>query len=212
MFSQTEELPDSYADCGVMVQVDSPGNALFTASDESCGNVEPDGADTECVNACSTVDNTAGSFRLPGSFLQYGLLRISWSSGPASARIPVDTDLSAYTWLQLDIAQDSSDPLNGESDQSLTVTLTDGGGRSASVDVPAGTPALQWQAGELLERPAWDDPESVEYSYSTFTPLGSLRLSLDSFGEVDLSDIVSVELSFSGQSGSIMLREIQAAR
>lgn len=212
VFSQTEELPDSYADCGVMVQVDSPGNALFTASDESCGNVEPDGADTECVNACSTVDNTAGSFRLPGSFLQYGLLRISWSSGPASARIPVDTDLSAYTWLQLDIAQDSSDPLNGESDQSLTVTLTDGGGRSASVDVPAGTPALQWQAGELLERPAWDDPESVEYSYSTFTPLGSLRLSLDSFGEVDLSDIVSVELSFSGQSGSIMLREIQAAR
>ena len=212
VFSQTEELPDSYADCGVMVQVDSPGKVLFTASDESCGNVEPDGADTECVNACSTVENTAGSFRLPGSFLQYELLRISWSSGPASARIPVDTDLSAYTWLQLDIAQDSSDPLNGESDQSLTVTLTDGGGRSASVDVPAGTPALQWQAGELLERPAWDDPESVEYSYSTFTPLGSLRLPLDSFGEVDLSDIVSVELSFSGQSGSIMLREIQAAR
>lgn len=211
VFSQSVDFPDSYGGCGVMVRVDSPGKALFTASAESCANVEPRGTDTECVNACSTLDNTAGSFRLPGSFLQYELLRICWRSGQASARIAVDADLSEYTWLQLDIAQDSSDPLNGESDQSLTVTLTDGDGSSASVDVPAGTPALQWQAGELLEIPAWDDPESVEYSYSTFTPLGSLRLPLDSFGEVDLSDIVSVELSFSGQSGSIMLREIQAA-
>lgn len=211
VFSQTVDFPDSYAGCGVMVQVDSRGKTLFLASPETSADLQSDGAETEYVNACSTVDNTAGSFRLPGSFLQYDLLRISWSAGPASARIPVDADLSAYACLQLDIAQDSSDLLNGESDQSLTVTLTDGDGRSASVDVPAGTPALQWQAGELLERPAWDDPESVEYSYSTFTPLGSLRLPLDSFGEVDLSDIVSVELGFSGQSGSIMLREIKAA-
>lgn len=46
--------------------------------------------------------------------------------------------------------------------------------------------------------------------YSTFTPLGTLRLDMAAFSGVDLGEITQVKLTFDQPSGSIMLREIQA--
>lgn len=46
--------------------------------------------------------------------------------------------------------------------------------------------------------------------YSTFTPLGTLRLDTAAFSGVDLGEITQVKLTFDQPSGSIMLREIQS--
>lgn len=64
-------------------------------------------------------------------------------------------------------------------------------------DIPAGIIISQYGGTELLR-------------YSTFTPLGTLRLDLRAFAGVDLSALQEITLTFDQPAGSIMLREIEA--
>ena len=80
----------------------------------------------------------------------------------------------------------------------------------ASVQVKAGTPALTWQEGEVETIPVAGQEDLLQYS--TFTPLGTVRLDPDAFSGVDLEQITQVTLSFDQPSGSIMLREIQSVQ
>ena len=162
------------------------------------------------MNACSTLDHTAGSFRIPGSFLQYDLTRLHWDSAGSTATIPVSADLKDASYLQMDLAQDSGDTRNRQQDQSLTVTLRDSEGREASVQVKAGTPALTWQEGTVETIPVAGQEDLLQYS--TFTPLGTVRLDMEAFSGVDLGKITQVTLTFDQSSGSIMLREIQTVK
>lgn len=196
----------SFAGCDILVRTDSAGQTLYSAAQPT--DLETLQASAEPVVAASTLDNTAGAFRLPGSFQHYDLTRIRWEQAGASVSIPVQADLSGSSCLQLDLAQDSSDPLNGQTAQSLTVTLRDAAGHSYEFSVPADTPALAWQEGEIEHIPLWDDEELLQYS--TFTPLGSVVLDLTACQDVDLSRIQEIVLTFDRPSGSLMLREIQA--
>ena len=47
------------------------------------------------------------------------LLLFEWEQPGSRVHIPVEADLSGSTMLQLDLAQDSSDPLNRQEDQSV---------------------------------------------------------------------------------------------
>lgn len=180
-----------------------------TTADSAAG-LKTDHAAAEAVNACSTLDHTAGSFRIPGSFLHYDLTRLRWDSAGASVTIPVSANLKQASYLQLDLAQDSGDARNRRQDQSLTVTVQDAAGQKASVQVKAGTPALTWQEGEVKTIPVSGQDDLLQYS--TFTPLGTVRLDLDAFSGVNLEQITQVTLSFDQPSGSIMLREIQSVQ
>ena len=162
----------------------------------------------KAVNACSTLDHTAGSFRIPGSFLHYDLTRLGWEGADASVTIPVTADLEQAAYLQLDLAQDSGDARNRRQDQSLTVTLRDAAGKEASVQASVGTPTLTWQEGTVESIPVSGREDLLQYS--TFTPLGTLRLDTAAFSGVDLGEITQVKLTFDQPSGSIMLREIQS--
>ena len=122
--------------------------------------------------------------------------------------IPVSADLGEAGMLQLDLTQDSSDPLNHQKDQSVRVILTDADGKEAAVEIPAGTPALSWQEGETETYPGIGETELSQYS--TFTPLGTLRIELSAFQGVDLTHITGITLEFPQDSGSVMLREIEA--
>ena len=73
--------------------------------------------------------------------------------------------------------------------------------------VEAGTPALTWQEGTVETIPVTGQEDLLQYS--TFTPLGTLRLDTGAFTGVDLGQITQVTLTFDQPSGSIMLREIQ---
>lgn len=135
-------LEGMYGDFPVMLRVDAGGTVLHQASGDSVKALETSGVAAEAENACSTLDHTAEAFRIPGSFLRYDLTRLSWDSAAASVRIPVSADLRQAAYLRMDLAQDSGDQRNRRTDQSLTVTLRDAGGREASVKAEAGTPAL----------------------------------------------------------------------
>ena len=203
-------LEGMYGDFPVMLRVDAGGTVLYQASGDSVRALETSGVAAEAENACSTLDHTAEAFRIPGSFLRYDLTRLSWDSAAASVRIPVSADLRQAAYLQMDLAQDSGDQRNRRTDQSLTVTLRDAGGREASVKAEAGTPALAWQEGTVERIPVagWKDL----LQYSTFTPLGTLRLDTAAFSGVDLGRITQITLTFDQPSGSIMLREIQTVK
>ena len=203
-----DAMPEQYDGYPVMARVDAGGQVLYQAGPDAANSLTTDGVTAEAVNACSTLDHTAGSFRIPGSFLHYDLTRLDWEDAGASVTIPVEADLEQAAYLQLDLAQDSGDARNRQQDQSLTVTLRDAAGKEASMQVPAGTPALTWQEGTVESIPVAGQEDLLQYS--TFTPLGTLRLDTASFSSVDLREITQVKLTFDQPSGSIMLREIQA--
>lgn len=203
-------LEGMYGDFPVMLRVDAGGTVLYQASGDSVRALETSGVAAEAENACSTLDHTAEAFRIPGSFLRYDLTRLSWDSAAASVRIPVSADLRQAACLQMDLAQDSGDQRNRRTDQSLTVTLRDAGGREASVKAEAGTPALAWQEGTVERIPVAGREDLLQYS--TFTPLGTLRLDTAAFSGVDLGRITQITLTFDQPSGSIMLREIQTVK
>lgn len=203
-------LEGMYGDFPVMLRVDAGGTVLYQASGDSVKALETSGVAAEAENACSTLDHTAEAFRIPGSFLRYDLTRLSWDSAAASVRIPVSADLRQAAYLQMDLAQDSGDQRNRRTDQSLTVTLRDAGGREASVKAEAGTPALAWQEGTVERIPVAGREDLLQYS--TFTPLGTLRLDTAAFSGVDLGRITQITLTFDQPSGSIMLREIQTVK
>ena len=203
-------LPGQYAGCSVVARVDTAGTLLYRASEESGEILAGDGVTAEAVNACSTLDHTAGAFRLPGSFLHYDLTRLSWEQSGACVTIPVSANLEEESYLQMDIAQDSSDQRNHQKDQSLTVTLRDMQGREASVQVKAGDKALAWQEGNVESIPVAGQEDLLQYS--TFTPLGTLRLDMEAFSGVDLKKVTQITLTFDQPSGSMMLREIQTVK
>lgn len=203
-------LEGMYGDFPVMLRVDAGGTVLYQASGDSVKALETSGVAAEAENACSTLDHTAEAFRIPGSFLRYDLTRLSWDSAAASVRIPVSADLRQAVYLQMDLAQDSGDQRNRRTDQSLTVTLRDAGGREASVKAEAGTPALAWQEGTVERIPVAGREDLLQYS--TFTPLGTLRLDTAAFSGVDLGRITQITLTFDQPSGSTMLWEIQTVK
>ena len=207
-FAGQTELPESYGGCEVLIRVDEESQVLFQAGQETKPDLAAEGVQAEWVNASSTVDNTAGAFRLPGGFTTYDLLRLQWEQPGAAVSIPVSADLGEAGMLQLDLTQDSSDPLNHQKDQSVRVILTDADGKEAAVEIPAGTPALSWQEGETETYPGIGETELSQYS--TFTPLGTLRIELSAFQGVDLTHITGITLEFPQDSGSVMLREIEA--
>lgn len=200
-------LPEQYAGYPIMARVDVDGDVLYRAAVDSVENLQTTDAVVEAVNACSTLDHTAGSFRIPGSFMQYDLTRIRWEKAGATVTIPVSADLRQASYLQMDLAQDSGDERNRQQDQSMSVTLRDAKGREASMKISAGTPALTWQEGTVESIPVTGQDSFLQYS--TFTPLGSVRLNPEDFNGVDLGQITQIVLTFDQPSGSIMLREVQ---
>lgn len=201
-------LPEQYAGYPIMARVDAGGDVLYRAAVGSVANLQTTDAVAEGVNACSTLDHTAGSFRIPGSFMQYDLTRIRWEKAGSTVTIPVSADLRQASYLQMDLAQDSGDERNRQQDQIMSVTLRDAKGREASMKVAAGTPALTWQEGTVESIPVTGEDSFLQYS--TFTPLGSVRLNPEDFNGVDLGQITQIVLTFDQPSGSIMLREVQS--
>lgn len=183
-------LPEQYAGYPIMARVDAGGDVLYRAAVDSVENLKTTDAVVEAVNACSTLDHTAGSFRIPGSFMQYDLTRIRWEKAGSTVTVPVSADLRQASYLQMVLAQDSGDERNRQQDQSMSVTLRDAKGRESSMKISAGTPALTWQEGTVESIPVTGEDSFLQYS--TFTPLGSVRLNPEDFNGVDLGQITQI--------------------
>ena len=206
--AEKTDLPDTLYGRDVVALVYDGGKTLYSAQTDATAQVTTAGAEVEAVSVSYTPDSTAGTFNLPGSFLNYGLLRVSWEQPEASVTIPVSGISAKDTALRLDLAVDSSDARVKGQDVSMTVTVRDSAGKEASVTYPAGTAPLRYQPGTIRTYDNWDGTKTT--FYSTFTPLGSLRLDLSSLEGVKAQDITQVTLTFHNASGSVMVREITA--
>lgn len=151
-------------------------------------------------------NDTAGSFILPGTKKDLQLLNISWNSKNASLGITIPDkfkDIKKYDALSMYLAVDASNSLNKDSkNQAMSIELIDKNGKISKVTLDENTPALRYHLGKIV---------SNEYTsnWSTFTPLSSLRVQLDSFKNIDLKNIEKINLLFDKtSSGSIMLGEV----
>lgn len=203
-----DTLPDNLYGRAVVTRVYDGGKTLYSAQTNAAENVAVSGAAVESVSSSFMPDSTAGTFNLPGSFADFGLLRISWDKAESSVTIPVSGISKDAAALRLDLAKDSSDSRSSGKDLSLTVTVRDGSGKEISVNYPAGTAPLRHQDGTIRCYDNWDGTQSC--FYSTFTPLGSIRLDLDNLKGMEPQEITGVTLTFHDGSGSVMLREIVA--
>ena len=114
-------------------------------------------------------------------------------------------DLSGYGMLHLRTAVDPVSLLNEPGQpQSFSVRLTDGTGKTAVVTLK-GEPALAFPAGEK----DFDDYFKVE-TWDNDVILSSIRVPLEAFSGVDLSDIQSIDLVFdANDSGAIFLADLE---
>ena len=198
-------LPDMLYGRPVVIRTYDGEKTLFQAQEQNITTVTAQNATVKAVNySYVQQENTAGMFNLPGSFQTYGLLQLDWQKDGASVTIPVQG--TAGEALRLDLAQDSTSAANGQRDLSLSVTVTDRQGKTATVTFPEGTAPLRHQAGEAVSYDNWDG--TVTQFYSTFTPLGSLLIAESQLNGIQLEDVQSVTLNFTGDSGTIMLRQI----
>ena len=155
-------------------------------------------------------NNTAGVMRIPTCPLEMPLYQISWSQKGAAASIAIEekaANFSGYQTLSFDLAQDSTSEMNCAADQGMTIRLTDVDNKSVDVHIPVGTASLTYQKGEIITQELWEG-EIIQY-YSNFTPLSSLRVSLDSFKGVNLSAVSKIELIFSDtDTGCLVIKTV----
>ncbi|HNS01702.1 MAG TPA: hypothetical protein PKM78_04900 [Anaerolineae bacterium] len=137
---------------------------------------------------------------------------VSWEQPGAALRFALPEgagDLSGYTTLGLRAAVDPASPLNAAGQpQAFSVQLTDRAGQSAVVTTRPAEPALGYPPGVMQE----DDALGVRF-FTGRVPLTAIRLPLDSFTGVDLSDIAGIALLFDQTpSGALFLADLEWMR
>ena len=205
-FADDAKLPNELYGEQVVIRNYDHSTAIYNAEKQGVEGINAQNADIKNVSFSNTVSNTAGAFKLPGSFMEYGLVQIDWQESGASVEIPLAAVNAAGDSLRIDLTQDSSSDLTNKQDLSLTVTVKDKYGNKAEVifdDAPA---SLRYQEGEMVEYDNYDGT-TIKY-YSTFNPLGSLIIDESELNNVKIKELDSVKLTFHNPSGSIMLREI----
>ena len=185
---------------------------LFSAADAETGaafGVSGGAVIKEVTGDSFYKDNTAGYMNFPGAPLSIPLSQISWEKAGARAELPLKTtDASDYRAIVIELAQDSTSELNRNQNQSMTVILTDAAGKTSRIELPRGTPALEWRNGEIEDILGWEG-ELICTQYTGYTPLSCAVLPLKDFAGVDPAALKSVTLEFAGSdSGCIVVRSV----
>jgi dienelactone hydrolase len=131
--------------------------------------------------------------------------RLSWSGQGAALRLPVPpgaTGAGEFAALKLRAVVDPVDPNNNAAGPvTFSVALTDAGGATAVVPLPATLP--------------FPPPATYETDGFRFTPLyaGDIRLPLSAFEGVDLAGLASVSLIFDDTiPGAVYVPEVALVR
>jgi hypothetical protein len=153
---------------------------------------------------CAPGFHPAGGAPFPAT------LRLAWDGpgGLYQLDLPAESgDLSRYVALSLRAAVDPADPRSapveaGSSNLSFSMVLRDAAGGAAVVTLPEEIPALAFPTGKNAsgETPLW----------SSLTPLSSIRIPLEAFQGVDLSQVIGLAFSFDGpDKGAIRIADLE---
>ncbi len=117
-------------------------------------------------------------------------------------------DLSGYTTVSLRAAVDPLSLLNASGEpQALSIRLTDGAGNTATVATRSDEPALAFPVGATRE------DEFFGEVFSSLVPLTTIRLPLDGFAGIDLSDVTEIAILFDQTtSGNLFLGDLELIR
>ena len=134
---------------------------------------------------------------------------VSWDASDAALRFALPDgagDLSDFTTLSLRAAVDPASSLNEPGQgQAFSVQITDRAGNRATVQTRPDEPALGFPAGFMQK------DEFTETGFFTgIVPLTTIRLALNDFAGVDLSDISEIALLFDQTpSGALFLADLE---
>lgn len=198
-----DKLPDTLHGAEVLLRASRGGETVFRAGQGMTAQTAGARAE-EVTHSYIASENTAGMLRLPGTFRDFPLLRVSWEQKDAAVRFGLKSGGSTPKSLRIELAQDSTDEKNGGKDQRATLVLTDADGKTATVSLD-GAAALRHRAGETEWLEDWDGSKTGYYS--AFTPLCSVRVPLEGLA-VDAARLTQAELRFPEKSGSVVLREM----
>lgn len=148
-----------------------------------------------------------GPFRDPRSAPDYiDLLSLTWKEKGASALIDVkeNKDFSKYEALSIQLTQDPINEANKKDiNQAFTLVLKDAKGKEQKIVIGKETTVLEYINGEIV------DLGDYKY-YGNYTPIGELRIPMEYFEGIDLTNIKSLELLFDQtDSGNIVIEEIK---
>ena len=194
-----------------------PASADELATNLVGGTVEADGLTTFfCEEGYYTPTMKPGSepckrvnLVIPGN---PAMVVVSWEEPGATLRFELPEaagDLSGFTTISLRTAVDPLSPLNTpDSYQAFTVQLTDRTGAVATVTTQPTEPALVFPPG--------NEEEDTFFEGGHFTgrvPMTTVRLLLDDFAGVDLTQISEVALVFDQTpSGSLFMGDIEMVK
>jgi len=139
------------------------------------------------------------------------MIVVSWKQQGAALRflLPAGSDISEYASVSLRAALDPLSPLikPGET-QAFSIQITDGQGKTASVQTQTDEPALRFPEGYQEEN------DTFEGGWFTGrVPLTSIRVPLSAFQRVDLSDIREIALVFDQiPSGSLFISDVELVK
>jgi dienelactone hydrolase len=137
---------------------------------------------------------------------------VSWEKPGAALRFEIPQgqgDLSQAAAISLRAAIDPISALNpAGKGQAFTVLLTDGTGKTAAVHTRSDEPALQFPIGEV------ETDQGIEGGlFSGRVPLTTIRLPVQDFKGIDLSDIREMALVFDQTpSGSLFMGDVEVVR
>ncbi|OOB79156.1 MAG: hypothetical protein BEN18_04460 [Epulopiscium sp. Nuni2H_MBin001] len=208
--------PNTIYDYNVLTSLITPNSlAILSPTESNSQYFTSLGGSIDMHNASITYvtesymapyDNAAG-FQHPGLPMELGLLKFSWTvdSGLFSTSVPpIYEDFSKYNSLSLWLSLDPINKLNsGNTPQSLMITLKDNNGYVEHLILDESSIALHLPDGYLVSN-------NYQSQWSTFTPLSNLRIPLDTFTKVDLTQIDEITFKFNQTpSGSILVGDFR---
>lgn len=133
------------------------------------------------------------------------LLQIDWEAAGGGVQIiPSGSDFSQKEALFLEVALNSAQ-FEADPQMILSITLTDARGKTATLMLPKGEPALRFVTGE---KEIIDIADTFYYAYSKKTPIMGIWVPLGYWSGVNQKDIASVTLRFESgtkEPGGVML-------
>ncbi len=156
--------------------------------------------------------NTIVPFNPPGSIeTDTPMYRISWSKAGQSITIdPKDGDWLDCDTLTLLMANDPTNTVNQDGKTlSMEVSLTDGSGATASVTLNSQTPALRYLPSKIVNLFEGMEGMPEYWSAEHYTPLGTELIKLNEFYGINLSDVKTITLRGTSNTGACILGGFQ---
>lgn len=137
------------------------------------------------------------------------LLNVKWNSPNGEISFnPEVSNLKEFRALSIRLMVEGGTELNPEKEaQGFTIELEDKNGARSSLKIDKESNLAFYPKG-IMDKIDWGDGSEIKYFWSDITPFSNIKIPLDSFNNIDLSDVVRISIKFNEtESGSLLFKE-----